>query len=124
MEKGSFSKFSKWMAGMVAATVFTGFAAPATGEEGFHGMMRERDLTPLGFMRLDMRPAHAISMQPGSWTVETDVAFQNTWALSPEVEKYLTGLEADGRRRLNEADVQAIRDLPGENYLIDLESSV
>jgi hypothetical protein len=124
MEKGSFSKFSKWIAGMVAATVFTGFATPATAEEGFHGMMRERDLTPLGFMRLDMRPAHAISMQPGSWTVETDVAFQNTWALSPEVEKYLTGLEADGRRRLGEADVQAIRDLPGENYLIDLESSV
>ena len=67
-----------------------------TAEEGqFYGLMRERDLTPFGFMRLDMRPAHAVSTEPGSWAVETDIAFQNTWALSPEVEKYLTGLEAD-----------------------------
>ena len=122
MEKGS---FSNWIIGMVAAAMLGGFASQAPAAEGqFYGLMRERDLTPLGFMRLDMRPAHAISMQPGSWTVETDMAFQNTWALSPEVEKYLTGLEGNGRRRLGAEDVQAIRDLPGENYLIDLESAV
>jgi len=90
----------------------------------FYGLMRERDLTPFGFMRLDMRPAHAVSTEPGSWAVETDVAFQNTWALSPEVEKYLVGLEANGRRELGPEEVQAIRDLPGENYLVDLEAAV
>jgi hypothetical protein len=94
-------------------------------EEGqFYGLMRERDLTPFGFMRLDMRPAHAASIEPGSWAVETDLAFQNTWALSPEVEKYLVGLESTGRRELGPEELQAIRELPGENYLVDLEAAV
>jgi hypothetical protein len=97
----------------------------AQAEEGlFYGLMRERDLTPLGFMRLDMRPAHAVSTEPGSWAVETDVAFQNTWALSPGVEQYLTELESTGRRELGPGEVQAITDLPGENYLVDIESVV
>jgi Protein of unknown function (DUF3187) len=39
------------------------------------------------------------------------------------VEKYLTGLESSGRRGLGEAELSEIRDLPGENYLIDLEMS-
>jgi hypothetical protein len=43
--------------------------------------------------------------------------------MSPQVEDYLTGLEASGRRALGEAELTAIRDLPGENYLIDLEMS-
>lgn len=105
---------------ILGATASTALA----GDGQFYGLMRERDLTPFGFMRLDMRPAHAVSTEPGSWAVETDVAFQNTWALSPEVEKYLTGLEATGRRELGPAEVQAIRDLPGENYLVDLEAAV
>jgi hypothetical protein len=111
----------RWIAALVL--VGTGmFASAADGQ--FYGLMRERDLTPFGFMRLDMRPAHAVSTEPGSWALETDVAFQNTWALSPEVEKYLTGLESTGRRELGPAELQAIRDLPGENYLVDLEAAV
>lgn len=102
-----------------------GVSTPATAADGqFYGLMRERDLTPFGFMRLDMRPAHAVSTEPGSWALETDMAFQNTWALSPEVEKYLTSLESTGRRELGPEEVQAIRDLPGENYLVDLEAAV
>jgi hypothetical protein len=54
------------------------------------------------------------SIEPGSWAVETDLAFQNTWALSPEVEKYLVGLESAGRRELGPEELQAIRELPGE----------
>ncbi len=118
-------KAKKWIGALLAMAGAIGFASPALAQSGqFYGLMRERDLTPLGFMRLDMRPAHAVSTEPGSWAVEADVAFQNTWALSPEVEKYLVGLESSGRRRLGPEHVQAIRDLPGENYLIDLESSV
>ena len=112
---------AKWIAAL--ALLATAMHAVA-GEGQFYGLMRERDLTPFGFMRLDMRPAHAVSTEPGSWALETDVAFQNTWALSPEVEKYLTGLESTGRRELGAAEVQAIRDLPGENYLVDLEAAV
>jgi hypothetical protein len=96
------------------------FAASAPAAE-FYGMLRARDLSPFGFLRLDLRPAHAVPGEAGSWSVEADYAFQNSWALSPNVERYLTGLEAQGRRTLGDADVAAIRDLPGENYLVDLE---
>jgi hypothetical protein len=117
--------FAARIARLMAALVLIGAGTGAMAADGqFYGLMRERDLTPFGFMRLDMRPAHAVSTEPGSWAIETDVAFQNTWALSPEVEKYLTSLEATGRRELGPQEVQAIRDLPGENYLVDLEAAV
>lgn len=96
--------------------------AQAKEEDGqLYGLLRSRDLTPFGFLRLDMRPAHAVSIKPGTWAIETELSYQNTWALSPDVEDYLTGLESSGRRDLGPADAQAIRDLPGENYLVDLE---
>ena len=118
-------KSSKWISRLLAVLLFTGLATEAQAAGGqFYGLMRERDLTPFGFMRLDMRPAHAVSTEPGSWSVETDFAFQNTWALSPEVEKYLVGLEESGRRELGPDEIQAIRELPGENYLVDLEAAV
>lgn len=87
----------------------------------FYGLLRGRDLSPFGFLRLDMRPAHAIDIEPGSWAFETEIGYQNTWALSPNVEKYLTGLESSGRRELGATELAAIQALPGENYLLDLE---
>lgn len=84
-----------------------------------YGLLRVRDLTPFGFLRLDMRPAHAVAAPPGNWAVEVEVGYQNTWVLSPNVEQYLKSLP--GRRRLGPAEIQAIRDLPGEAYLVDLE---
>ena len=50
-------------------------------------MLPMRDLSPFGFLRLDMRPAHAVLAEPGSWALETEFATQNTWAMSPEVEE-------------------------------------
>jgi hypothetical protein len=84
-----------------------------------YGLLRTRDLTPFGFLRLDMRPAHALSGPPGNWGVEIEVGYQNTWALSPNVQNYLESLP--GRRKLGPGEIQAIRDLPGEAYLVDLE---
>jgi Protein of unknown function (DUF3187) len=97
----------------------------AQADGRFFGMLRSRDLTPFGFLRLDMRPAHAVSIEPGTFVLETELGYQNTWALSRNVEKYLDGLESSGarRRELTAADIDAIRDLPGENYLVDLESA-
>jgi hypothetical protein len=96
----------------------------AQSEEGvFFGLLRERDLTAFGFLRLDMRPAHAVDIEPGSWAIETELGYQNTWALSPEVEEYLVSLEPTGRRELGPADAAAIQALPGENYLLDLEQA-
>jgi hypothetical protein len=87
-----------------------------------YGLLRVRDLTPFGLLRLDMRPAHAVSGPPDNWGVEFDIGYQNTWALSENVRNYLESLS--GRRRLGPAEVQAIRNLPGEAYLVDLELGV
>ena len=95
-------------------------AWPAAGAD-MYGMLPMRDLSPFGFLRLDMRPAHAVLPEPGNWALETEFATQNTWAMSPQVERYLTELEPSGRRALGETELAAIRDLPGENYLVDLE---
>src|SRR5688572_9208803 len=98
-------------------------AAPgaAADDQGFHGLLRGRDLTPFGYLRLDMRPGFSTAPAPGRWSVDTDFAYQNTWATSPEVEKYLKSLP--DRRELGPQELQAIRELPGENYLVDLESA-
>lgn len=95
-------------------------AAPAAvPAQPFYGPLRARDLSPFGFLRLDMRPAFTGSLAPGHWAVETELAYQNTWALSDQVQQYL---EARGERRsLTAEDVAAITALPGENYLVDLE---
>src|SRR5262245_33685304 len=99
--------------------------ASLTGDEPrqalppFYGLLRMRDLTPFGFLRLDMRPATATTAPAGTWGVEVDLGYQNTWALSPNVQQYLESLP--GRRKLGPAEIQAIRDLPGEAYLVDLE---
>lgn len=109
---------------IVAAVCALGCSMQATADESnFFGMLRSRDLTPFGFLRLDMRPAHTVTIEPGTWAFETELGYQNTWALSPEVEKYLKDREYLGRRDLGPADVAAIRNLPGENYLIDLEQA-
>jgi Protein of unknown function (DUF3187) len=102
--------------------IATGVPGPVLADGGgFYGPLRSRDLTPFGFLRLDMRPAHAVNIEPGTWAFETEIDYQNTWALSKEVERYLVGLEAEGRRKLGPSEVQAIRDLPGENYMLDFE---
>ena len=111
----------KWLVGLLLVA----FSAPglaagyASSDRGFYGLLRGRDLSPFGYLRLDMRPGFSAPREPGTWSFETDLAYQNTWATSPEVEKYLNDLP--GRRELGPAELQAIRDLPGENYLVDLE---
>ncbi len=97
---------------------------PASAQEGaFYGLLRSRDLSPFGFLRLDLRPAHAVSIEPGTWAFETELDYQNTWALSADVEDYLVSLEPSGRRRIGPAEVRAIQDLDGDNYLLDIEGA-
>lgn len=109
---------------IAAAIAITAFSVSVHADDGiYYGLLRSRDLTPFGFLRLDLRPAYALAIEPGSWAFEAELAFQNTWALSPEVERYLVSLEAGERRDLGPADVAAIQALPGENYLVDMESA-
>lgn len=101
-------------------SLFAHVASAASAEEAdFFGLLRARDITPFGFLRLDMRPTHALNIPSGDWGVEMEAAYQNTWALSPEVERYLDTLP--GRREIGPAELDAIRALPGENYLADFE---
>ena len=95
------------------------FSPSHADDRGYFGLLRARDLTPFGFLRLDMRPAHAVAAPAGTWAIETELAYQNTWAMSPETERYLESLPS--RRELGPTELQAIRDLPGENYLFDVE---
>ena len=66
-----------------------------------------------------MRPAHAINAPKGTWAIETELAHQNTWALSEGAEKYIEALP--GRRELGPAELAEIEALPGENFLFDME---
>ncbi len=94
--------------------------APARAAENeFLGLLRVRDLTTFGFLRLDMRPAHAIHSPPGTWAIEAELAHQNTWALSSGARDYLDSLS--GRRSIGPEEVAAILALPGENYVFDVE---
>ena len=89
------------------AALASGMPAAHAEDGQLYGLLRTRDLSPFGFLRLDMRPAHAVSIKPGSWAIETELGYQNTWALSPDVEEYLTSLEPSGRRDLGAAELQA-----------------
>jgi hypothetical protein len=104
---------------LLAALSFAFPVAALANGGGYIGLLRARDLSPFGFLRLDMRPAHAVTAKRGAWAIETELAYQNTWALSPQVERYLS--RQPGRRALGPTDLAAIRALPGENYLVDLE---
>lgn len=112
-------RVSSLAAALLTGLVNPGFASAA--QNAFYGLLRERDLTPFGFLRLDMRPAHAVAIETDTLAIETVLGYQNTWALSENVEKYLTALEPAGRRELGPAQLAAIQALPGENYLVDLE---
>jgi len=108
---------NKWRrrAAWCCAGLLVTFAIPAHAEEPgrFYGMLRSRDLTPFGFLRLDMRPAHAVNIETHTFAFEAELGYQNTWALSENVEKYLTSLEPSGRRRIGSAEIDAVRSLPG-----------
>jgi hypothetical protein len=94
-------------------------APPAVADSDFVGLLRARDLTTFGFLRLDMRPAHAIHAPKGTWAIETELGHQNTWALSRGARDYLDSLS--GRRALGPGEVADILALPGENYVFDVE---
>jgi Protein of unknown function (DUF3187) len=110
----------RFAAALACALLLTSLSGPVRADDGgYFGLLRARDLTSFGFLRLDMRPAHAVSAPAGTWAIETELGYQNTWALSPEVEDYLSSLPT--RRELGPTELQAIRDLSGENYLVDVE---
>jgi hypothetical protein len=84
------------------------------------GLLRARDLTPFGLLRLDMLPAHTADAKAGTWTFEVQYAYQNTFVMSDNVHEYLAQ-RGTGRIPLRPQDAQAIMALPGDAYYIDGE---
>lgn len=98
-------------------------AEPESAPAGpaFFGLLPVRDMTPFGFRRLEMRPAPAEPIEPGRIGVEMSLGYQNTWTMSDGVHGYLQGRP---RSALTPADVAAIRALPGDQYLVDMEMAL
>jgi hypothetical protein len=84
------------------------------------GLLRGRDLTPFGLLRLDMLPAHTADAEAGTWTLELQYAYQNTFVLSDNVRDYLESRNI-GRQPLRAQDATAILNLPDEAYYVDAE---
>jgi hypothetical protein len=84
------------------------------------GLLRARDLSPFGLLRLDLLPAHTADAKAGTWTFEVQYAYQNTYVLSDNARDYLRG-RGIGRQPLRPEDAQAILDLPDDAYYIDGE---
>lgn len=84
------------------------------------GLIRVRDLTPFGISRLDFLPAHAVDAPAGSFAIETNIAYQNTYLLSEAVEQLLAA-RGPGRAALSAADAEAILALPGDAVFVDGE---
>lgn len=84
------------------------------------GLLRGRDLSPFGLLRLDMLPAHTADAEAGTWTFEVQYAYQNTFVSSNNARDYLARRNI-GRRPLRQQDVDAITALPGDAYYIDCE---
>ncbi len=93
-------------------------ARPGDDDWLHFGLLRGRDLTPFGFLRLDMRPAHAYVSRAGRWAFSVDLGYQNTWAVGGAADPYLESLS--GRRELSPADWNVIK-AGGEAFLVDLE---
>ena len=106
------------LAMLLAAPPFEANAADRVDSREFFGLLPVRDMTPFGFVRLDMRQSPATFAAIESPSIEFDFGYQNTWAVSPDVEQYL---KSRSRSPLTQADIANIRAHPGEHFLLDSE---
>src|SRR5437867_11373984 len=97
-------------------------ATPARGETELLGPVRIRDMTPFHLTRLDMLPAHAVAAGRGSWAIEADLSYTNTFVMSDNVRSYLGGRHT--REPLTQADVDAIFGLGEDAYYVDGEAGL
>jgi hypothetical protein len=104
-----------------AMSLLAATSASAADDQWSHfGLLRGRDLTPFGLLRLDMLPAHTADAKTGTWTFEVQYAYQNTFVLSRNVRRYLEDRNLD-RQPLRPEDAAAIQALPGDAFYVDAE---
>ena len=94
--------------------------APARADTELLGPLRIRDMTPFNILRLDMLPAHAVAAGRGTWAIEADILYSNTFVMSDNVRSYLEA-RGGGRRALTQADADAILSLGQDAYYVDGE---
>jgi hypothetical protein len=112
-----------WPVAVVAGLVLLALGTkPARGESELLGPLRIRDMTPFNLLRLDMLPAHAVAAGRGSWAIEADLSYTNTFVMSDNVRTYLEGRSR--RDPLTQADVDAILGLGQDAYYVDGESGL
>src|SRR6185436_8167552 len=83
------------------------------------GPLRIRDMTPFNLLRLDMLPAHAVAAGRGSWAIEANLSFSNTFVMSGNVRDFLQA--RGGHGALTAADAEAILGLGEDAYYVDGE---
>jgi uncharacterized protein DUF3187 len=83
------------------------------------GPLRIRDMTPFNLLRLDMLPAHAVEAGPGSWAIESNLSFSNTFVMSDNVRRYLQ--DRGGRAPLSAEDAAAILAMGEDAFYVDGE---
>lgn len=105
-----------------AATTVGPLIAETSADGEWHGLglIRVRDLTPFGIARLDFLPAHSIDAPAGSFAVEVNLAYQNTYVTSPAVVELLAA-RGRGRASLSAEDAAAIVALPDDAVFVDGE---
>ena len=91
----------------------------APDEAGLLGPLRIRDMTPFNLLRLDMLPAHAVDAGRGSWAIEANVSFSNTFVMSENVRSYLGS--RGGSAPLSADDVAAIEGMGEDAFYLDGE---
>ena len=83
------------------------------------GPLRIRDMTPFNLLRLDMLPAHAVDAGRGSWAIEANLSFSNTFVMSSNVRRYLRSRGGGGP--LTSADAAAILGMGEDAFYLDGE---
>ncbi len=97
--------------------------APAKAERQLFGPMRIRDTSPFSFLRLDMMPSQALAPGRGSYWIEAELTYSNTFVMSDNVQAYLESV-SHKRGPLSQADADAILALGEDAYYVDGESSL